>query len=382
MWKTVKLGEICDILDKLRKPITKKDRVSGNIPYYGATGVVDWVAEHIFDERLVLVGEDGAKWGSGDKTAFLIEGKSWVNNHAHVLRPHADKVLHEWLAYCLTATDLSPWITGLTVPKLNQAQLRTIPIPLPPLAEQQRIVAKLDAAFAEIEIQAEAFEKKLAHANRIRLKIYQKIIAKHCPTQKKVKLDELVDERCKLSYGIVQPGDEFNGGLPVVRPVDLKGKHIKFDDLKRVNPSKADGYQRTKLIGDEVLLSVRGSTGIVSLATQELAGANVTRGIIPILFNEHTDAEFGYYALQAESVQNQIKAATYGATLQQINVKDVKTLLIDVPPYDEQLAALKEIKLADEQLNLLIEIYTEQLRNSNSLKSAILEKELKPSEAA
>ena len=151
MWKTEKLGDVCDVLDKLRKPITKKNRISGDIPYYGATGVVDWVAESIFNEKLVLVGEDGAKWGVGDATAFIVDGKIWVNNHAHVLRPHDGTLLHEWLAYYLTAIDLSPWVTGLTVPKLNQAQLRSIPIPLPPLAEQQRIVAKLDAFSKEVE---------------------------------------------------------------------------------------------------------------------------------------------------------------------------------------------------------------------------------------
>ena len=151
MWKTVTLGEICDVLDKLCKPITKKDRISGDYPYYGATGIVDWVHDYIFDEKLILVGKDGAKWGAGDATAFIATGKYWVNNHAHVLRPKPDLVMHEWISYYLTGIDLSEFVTGLTVPKLNQANLKTILIPLPPLAEQQRIVAKLDAAFAEID---------------------------------------------------------------------------------------------------------------------------------------------------------------------------------------------------------------------------------------
>lgn len=151
MWKIVQLGEICDVLDSLRKPITKKYREEGDYPYYGATGIVDWVQDYIFDEKLVLVGEDGAKWGSGDTTAFIATGKYWVNNHAHVLRPKPELVIHEWISYYLTGIDLSEFVTGLTVPKLNQANLRTIPIPLPPLVEQQRIVARLDATFAEID---------------------------------------------------------------------------------------------------------------------------------------------------------------------------------------------------------------------------------------
>ena len=80
----VRLGDVCDVLDSHRKPITKKDRIAGDIPYYGATGIVDYVKDYIFDERLVLLGEDGAKWGAGEPSAFLVEGKTWVNNHAHV----------------------------------------------------------------------------------------------------------------------------------------------------------------------------------------------------------------------------------------------------------------------------------------------------------
>jgi type I restriction enzyme S subunit len=86
-WPTVKLGDVCEVLDFKRKPITKKDRISGEIPYYGATGIVDYVEGFLFEEKLVLLGEDGAKWGASEPSAFIVEGKTWVNNHAHVLRP-------------------------------------------------------------------------------------------------------------------------------------------------------------------------------------------------------------------------------------------------------------------------------------------------------
>ena len=134
-WVKVKLGDVCEILDNLRKPITKSDRIKGIYPYYGATGVIDYVADYIFDEKLVLIGEDGAKWASGERTAFIAEGKYWVNNHAHVVRPHKDTLLHEWLAYYLTYLDLTRFITGDMPPKLNQSNLKIISIPLPPLPE-------------------------------------------------------------------------------------------------------------------------------------------------------------------------------------------------------------------------------------------------------
>ena len=116
------LGEICDILDNKRKPITKRDRSTGLYPYYGATGILDFVGDYIFDEKLVLIGEDGAKWNSGEYTGFIADGKYWVNNHAHAIRPHRNIILDDWLVYFCYLTDLTRYTTGLTVPKLNQAK--------------------------------------------------------------------------------------------------------------------------------------------------------------------------------------------------------------------------------------------------------------------
>ena len=108
--ETVSLGEVCEIFDTLRKPITKKFRKQGQYPYYGATGIVDYVDNYIFDETLVLIGEDGAKWDKGDQTAFIVSGKYWVNNHAHVIRPLKDKLNQKFLVYYLNSLDLNPFL--------------------------------------------------------------------------------------------------------------------------------------------------------------------------------------------------------------------------------------------------------------------------------
>lgn len=144
-WPTVELGSTVDVLDSQRRPITKHDRRPGPYPYYGATGVLDHVEGYLFDEPLVLVGEDGAKWGAGENTAYAISGKTWVNNHAHVLRPNRERLMDLFLITAINAMDLSQYITGVTVPKLNQEKLRSIPIPLPPLDTQRAIVAEIEA---------------------------------------------------------------------------------------------------------------------------------------------------------------------------------------------------------------------------------------------
>lgn len=149
-WEEKFLDELCCILDSKRVPITKKDRNAGIYPYYGATGVQDYIDSYIFDETLLLVGEDGAKWGRCENTAFIVTGKFWVNNHAHILKIKKDTI-YEWLKYYLNYTDLSEYITGTTVPKLNQEKLKQIKIPIPKIDEQKRIAAKLDNAFQKIE---------------------------------------------------------------------------------------------------------------------------------------------------------------------------------------------------------------------------------------
>ncbi|CAH3975359.1 TPA: restriction endonuclease subunit S [Klebsiella oxytoca] len=143
-WEWVRLGEIVEVLDYMRKPISKDERTQGIYPYYGASGIVDHVSDYIFDDKLVLVGEDGAKWGKGDKTAFCISGKSWVNNHVHVLKLFNSILTNEFLVNYLTISDLAHFITGTTVPKLNQAKLISIPVIISPIKTQININAKIE----------------------------------------------------------------------------------------------------------------------------------------------------------------------------------------------------------------------------------------------
>lgn len=150
-WEEKTLGDCCEILDAKRKPIKKEKREKGSIPYYGATGLLDYVKDYIFDETLVLLGEDGAKWGAGETSAYEISGKSWINNHAHVLRPNKDVIINAWLIYYLNYSNLMPYIKGVTVPKLNQQRMSIINIPIPSLSEQQHIASYLDSLKSKVD---------------------------------------------------------------------------------------------------------------------------------------------------------------------------------------------------------------------------------------
>lgn len=138
------LSDIAINLDSKRKPVTKAAREAGDIPYYGVSGIVDYVSDYIFDGDYLLISEDGANLlARSTPIAFSVSGKSWVNNHAHVLQfnTYAER---RFVEFYMNSLDLSSYISSGAQPKLNQANLNKIPIPVPPLEEQERIVSILD----------------------------------------------------------------------------------------------------------------------------------------------------------------------------------------------------------------------------------------------
>ena len=141
-WKT--LDQFSTNLDSRRKPITSGLRESGEIPYYGASGIVDYVKDYIFDGDYLLISEDGANLlARSTPIAFSISGKTWVNNHAHVLKFETYEE-RKFVEYYLNSIDLTPYISGAAQPKLNKQNLNSIKFPYPKLNEQKRIVAILD----------------------------------------------------------------------------------------------------------------------------------------------------------------------------------------------------------------------------------------------
>lgn len=150
-WSTISLRRIVTCLDGRRIPLNSGQRseIPGNIPYWGAGGVADMIDASIFDEPLVLLGEDGAPFFTpGKDVAHYIEGPSWINNHIHALRP----VSYEgrYLAYALNAVDYAKYITGATRDKLTQDDLKKINVPNPPRADQRRIADFLDSELGKI----------------------------------------------------------------------------------------------------------------------------------------------------------------------------------------------------------------------------------------
>ena len=145
-----KLETLADNWDFKRKPITSNQRKAGIYPYYGASGIVDYVDSFILDDTVLLISEDGANLKSRvTPIAFTASGKIWVNNHAHILK-FSNINTHKIVEYYLNHIDLLEYITGMAQPKLSQVNMNRIMIPVPPLAEQEKIVQQIEALEAQI----------------------------------------------------------------------------------------------------------------------------------------------------------------------------------------------------------------------------------------
>ena len=143
-YAVVTLEDIAENCDSMRKPVTSGKREAGEYPYYGASGIVDYVKDYIFDGDYLLVSEDGANLlARSTPIAFSISGKNWVNNHAHVLKFDCYET-RRFIEFYLNSIDLSSYISGGAQPKLNQKNLNRIEIPLPSQERQKYIVEILD----------------------------------------------------------------------------------------------------------------------------------------------------------------------------------------------------------------------------------------------
>ncbi len=186
-WEMKKLGDLCENLDSKRKPVTKSYRSSGKYPYYGASGIVDYVEDYIFDGEYLLVSEDGANLlARVTPIAFSISGKNWVNNHAHILQ-FENRATRTFIELYLNSIDLKIFITGAAQPKLNQAALNSIPIPFPTISIQKEIVKRIEE------------EQALVNSNKKLIEIFEQKIKAEINKLWKVEAKEYVMDEGKLS---------------------------------------------------------------------------------------------------------------------------------------------------------------------------------------
>ena len=366
--ETINLGKVCEILDTLRKPITKKFRKHGQYPYYGATGIVDYVNDYIFDETLVLIGEDGAKWNKGDQTAFIVSGKYWVNNHAHVVRPFKNKLNQKFLVYYLNSLDLNPWVTGLTVPKLNQEKLKSIPIPLPSIEEQENIVAKLDETFNEINKNIDIKKKSYNEFSLLKLSVLKKIF-----DGPKIQLGNLYEI---TSSKRVFKSEWKEEGIPFYRAREIVklAKNEPFKNPIFISENMYDLYSKKYGVPKEgdILITGVGTLGITYLVKKNDKFYFKDGNIIWLKKKDrNTNSNFIESTFKTSFVKSQI-TNSIGATVGTLTIQKAKELLIPYPSLETQNKIMNKINIFFSHAHNYEKYFLKNINNYIALKSSLM----------
>lgn len=177
-WKVMPLKYITKCKDSQRIPIDVAKREHGRFPYWGAGGITDYVNSYIFDEELILLGEDAAPFIDKKRdVAFLVNDKVWVNNHIHVLKANKDSNA-SYIRHCLNITQYNEFIMGSVIPKLTQTDMKKIPIICPPLPEQQRIADFLDTKCGILDRTIDAVSRQIEDLEKYKKALITKTVTK------------------------------------------------------------------------------------------------------------------------------------------------------------------------------------------------------------
>ena len=385
-WEWTTIEDLTINRDADRIPLSlavRKKQQNKVYDYYGAAGVIDKVEKYLFDERLLLVGEDGANLLSRSKdNAFFAEGKYWVNNHAHILDCPNKPVL-DYVAFVINSMSLEDYITGSAQPKLTQENLNKIFIPLPPLLEQLRIISAIEQWFSLIDSLESAKEDLLSSISKAKSKILdlaihgklvpqdpndepaiellKRINPKFTPCDNAHDTNQLPDSWCLTTLGNIgkwQSGatpsrlnkDYYNGNIPWLKTGDLTDGFIY--DIPETITQKALEETSVKLNPKgSVLIAMYGATigkiGILTIPSatnQACCACSEFKGIYNMyLF---------YYLLSHRYIFIMMGG---GGAQPNISKEKITETLIPLPPLSEQkriVAKIEELFAVIDKINI------------------------------
>lgn len=371
-WEWTPIEDIVDVLDSRRVPVNAKERAKrqGDVPYYGATGQVGWIDDSLFYEELVLLGEDGAPFLDPAKPkAYLIDGPSWVNNHAHVLRARAEASTNRFLKYALDAVDYRPHVNGTTRLKLTQKAMRRMPIPLPPVAEQERIVAAIEEHLSRLDAANEAVVSALTRLGQMAAKVKQAVVteAQSIP---------LADLALESRYGTSVKCDYVSSGPGVIRIPNIVDERVDVEDLKyAIDPSgvPSDVMLRD---GDVVFVRTNGSRDLIgraAVASGEAVGLGFASYLIRYRLRNDVDPEYLCAVVSAPSTRRVLEGlAATTAGQYNLSVSKLDSLAVPLPPLEEQRRLFDGRSEGLAIIGRLVEDLRAAQRRSASLRRSIL----------
>ena len=342
-----KLGEVCEVLDSKRVPITAANRVSGQYPYYGANGVQDYVADYIFDDELVLLAEDGGNFGSKEKPiAYRVSGKCWVNNHAHVLKPKA-VIDVDYLCYSLMFYDVSGLVNGATRQKLTQSDMRKMEIPLRTMVEQKNIVCRLNKLTELISLR----KQQLAKLDELVKARFVEMFGDPVTNPKGYEKYKLENLARKISDGVHSKPDYTETGRPFLSVVNINKGVINFKNCKYVSE---DAYQ--KMIksthperGDVLYTKVGATYGIPAYVDTDIAFCLYVSVCLIKPKREVINPRFLSLSMEMPYVKHQADRRIKGIGVPDLHLNQISEFEILCPPLKEQDIFIYFVERLDEE---------------------------------
>ena len=342
-WKAARLDEVCDILDSKRVPLNNHERSKrqGVVPYWGANGIIDYIDDYIFDEPLILMAEDGGYFEQSKTRPIchLLDGKSWVNNHAHILRvrPGQDR---KWVYYWFVHRNVTQYINIGTRAKLNMKDLRQLPLLLPPLAEQKRIIAILSS----IEDVINAVQAVIDQWLHVKKGLVQQLFTRGVGSKKLLetacgvipegwqatKIERIVHKM--MSGGTPSKKNQayWNGDIPWASVKDII--NYTLEDTQEYITEEGLNNSAAKLIPKNTLImAIRMAIGKTAIAARDLA---INQDLRSIEFTDKMDITFMHQWFQWN--EKRIASLGVGTTVPGIRQQVVHGLSIHVPPLVEQ----------------------------------------------
>jgi type I restriction enzyme S subunit len=367
------LGDLVEILDSQRKPVKSADRKSGPYPYYGASGVTDYVDSYIFEGVHLLLSEDGDNLRSRNTPiAFLADGKFWVNNHAHVLKGNRRNDT-KFLCYALQIADITSYLSGSTRPKLNQKDMKRIPVFSPPLAEQQAIAGILGALDDKIELnrRMNGTLEGMARA------VFKSWFVDFDPVRAKLEgrpppgLDPATAALFPDSFE-EQDGQRIPKGWRIYRIADLTDRVTKGTTPKKSELANADpddqmvNFVRVNCMGDDgslnhsqfqsipesihlgslkrsvlkkgdVLYSIAGTIGRVAVVDDSLLPANTNQAVAILRPSQPLPSGFLALVLSSKPFQEELHYNIVQAVQANLSLGMISDAKVICPPMDDLL---------------------------------------------
>lgn len=370
-WEEKKLGEISNFLDEKRKPLKDNERSKkrGIYPYYGASGIIDYIDDYIFDKELILLGEDGANiLTRNSKLAFLAKGKYWVNNHAHVIEGKKN-INQYFLCEYLENLDYRQYNTGTAQPKLNQEICKKILIKIPTLQEQQKIADFLSCVDTKISLTEEKLENLKIYKKGIMQKIFSQEIrfkdknGNDYPEWEEKRLGDLVEEYIEKTT--------VNNQYQVLSST-ATGIYLQEEYFKKQTASENNiGYR----IIPKNYFTYRSmsDTGNFTFNIQKIIEKGIVSPAYPVFKNKQEVIlkEYLYFTLNnSKKIIEQILVLKEGGTRYALSFSKFLKLKLDVPILEEQQKIADFLSSIDDK----IEKTENKLNELKEFKKGLLQK--------